>query len=190
LVLQFHGRDYEGVSVAVAPEAGRDLGDGVSPPCNDSGATPGAPGRVPLAELAGVSTKDAVLVRGRDDVVMVRRGLDPIPPEVRRLMSAPACASADVPLRLEGPWLGIIGADGKTEIDLVPPYDVDVRVRSASSDRYLRAELALRVPTELGRPITRDDIHRALWHPGIVSAQVHCDGGRFVADEITTTPDT
>jgi hypothetical protein len=71
----------------------------------------------------------------------------------------------------------------------VPPYDVDLRVRSASSDRYLRAKLTLQVPATLGRPITHEDIRLALWKPGTLSARVHCDDGAFVADEVSTTPD-
>jgi hypothetical protein len=189
MVLQFRGQDYEGMSVAIAPDLGPDLGDGVLPPCNDTGGTPGTAERVPLAELPGVSPDEAVLVRGWDDTVLVLRGLDPVPPEVQRLMTAPSCRAADSPLRLEGHWLGILGADGTTEIDLVPPYDVDLRVRTASSDRYLRAELTLRVPAALGLPITHDDVRQALWEPGNLAARVHCGGdGRFVVDEISATP--
>jgi hypothetical protein len=190
MLLRFRGTEYQGLSVAIAPEVGAERGQGTLPPCNDTGGTPGSPERVSLAELPGVSPDEAVLVPGWDDVVMVRRGLDPLPPRVQRLTTAPSCDSADARLRLEGRWLGIIGADGNTELDLLPPYDVDIRVRSASTDRYTAALLTLRVPATLGRPITHDDVHHALWEPGSLTAQVHCgDDGRFVVDEISVTPD-
>jgi len=105
------------------------------------------------------------------------------------LMTSPSCDAGDTPLRLEGEWLGILGADGNTELDLLPPYDVDIRVRDASSDRYLRSLLTVRVPPTLGHPISHLDVRTALWKPGTLAAQVHCgDGGRFVADQVTVTP--
>ncbi|HEY7283384.1 MAG TPA: hypothetical protein VID47_17515 [Actinomycetota bacterium] len=111
--VEFRGQEYDGIPVAIAPEYGPDLDDGLFPPCNDTGGTPGSAQRAPLAALTEVSPDQAVLVRGWDDVVMVRHGLDPMPPDVQRLVTAPACRTADAPLRLAGPWLGIIGADGR-----------------------------------------------------------------------------
>ena len=51
-------------------------------------------------------------------------------------------------------------ANGRTEPqDLIPPYDLFIRVASSSNVRYLRARLAIRVPLALGRrPLSRADL--------------------------------
>jgi Family of unknown function (DUF6281) len=188
-VATFRGHTYSGVTVHVAPVAGRRLGAAQFPPCDDTGGSlPAAPAeRVAVAELPGVPSSVALVVVGQDDVLLVR---DPkrLTAEIRRLMRAPVCAAGDSPLTLEGPWLGILQPDGKTEVDLAPPYDVSLRVQRSSAPRYLRAALDVRVPAELGRPLTRRDVHTSLWKGGAIALTVACRDGRYIATNVTAAP--
>jgi Family of unknown function (DUF6281) len=188
-IATFNGHTYSGVAVQVTPIPGRRLGAATVAPCDDTGGSlPAGPGeRVPVAELPGVPSSVALVVLGQDDGVLVRDPKRP-PAEVRRLMRAPACASADSPLTLEGPWLGILQPDGKTEVDLVPPYDLSLRVLRSSAPRYVRAALDVRVPAELGRPLTHRDISTSLWRGGTIALTVACRDGRYLATDVTAAP--
>ena len=188
-IATFHGHSYSGVAVAIAPVPGRRLGAAHLPPCDDTGgAIPPGPGeRLPVAELRGVPSSVALVVLGHDDLVLVR---DPkrLPKEVRRLMHAPACTAGKRPLELAGTWTGILQADGKTEVDMVPPYDVSLRVRRSSAPRYLGAALRVRVPAELGRPLTRRDLRASLWKGGTITLTVTCRDGGYVATQVSAAP--
>jgi Family of unknown function (DUF6281) len=188
-VATFHGHRYFGMSVRVAPVAGRSLGAARMPPCDDTGGSlPAPPGeRLRVAELPGVPSSVALVVVGMDDTLLVRNRKR-VPDEVRRLLRSPACSAADSPLTLEGPWTGILQANGETEVDLVPPYDVTVRVASASAPRYLRALIDVRVTRELGRAISRHDIRTSLWKGGTISITATCQAGRYVATQVSTAP--
>jgi hypothetical protein len=187
LVVRFQGAVYEGLSVEVSPSEGDSLGSGVLPACED-GHGASADEEIELAEIEGVSPDIAVSWSGRWDVVLVRRGVA-LPPEIDRLRRAPACEPRAAPIELSGPWDGILGADGKTEVDLEPPYDVFLVVEETSEPRYERAYLTVRVPPALGTPITRDDIRASLWEGGTIALRVRCfrDGG-FVAEAVAAFP--
>ena len=188
-VATFHGHSYSGVAVAIAPVPGRRVGAAHLPPCDDTGGVipPGPGERLPVAELPGVPSSVALVVLGQDDLVLVR---DPkrLPDAVRRLVHAPACAAGDRPLELAGPWTGILQADGKTEADLVPPYDVSLRVRRSSAPRYLGAALDVRVPAGLGGPLTRHDLRTSLRKGGTITLTVRCRDGGYVATRVTAVP--
>ena len=81
-----------------------------------------------------------------------------------------------------------LGADGHTELDLAPPYDVHIFVQETTSPRYERAFLTIRVPEELGRPLTRDDIHSSLWEGGTIEFTAGCNNGRYVALRVVAYP--
>jgi hypothetical protein len=89
---------------------------------------------------------------------------------------------------LRGPWLGIIGADGKTEVDLVPPYDLMMRVDEASDARLERTFLTIRVSDELGQPLTHEDVRTYLQHEGDLSISATCRGSAFLATSVAAVP--
>lgn len=188
-VATFHGHRYTGLAVQVAPVAGRRLGAAHTPPCNDTGGSlPTDPGqRLPVAELPGVPSSVALVVVGMDDTLLVRHPKR-LPDQVRRLLHAPRCADSDSPLTLEGPWTGILQANGETEVDLAPPYDVTLRVARSSAPRYMRALIDVRVTQQLGRPISRRDIRASLWKGGTIALTATCSGGRYMATHVSTAP--
>jgi hypothetical protein len=180
LLLDFAGARYAGSGVEIAPPEGPVLGTGTFPPCGDFPAEP-----VTVAAIQGVPTEIAIMLPGELDRVFTRQP----PRALTRLYEAPRCSPRTVPFVLEGPWLGILGADGNTEVDLVPPYDLDLFVETTSAPRYARAFLTVRVPSELGRPLTRADVRRSLWQGGTIRIGTRCGlRGRYVATSVKAFP--
>jgi hypothetical protein len=188
MTVEFGGRSYSGMSVEIAPPEGESLGTAVVPPCNDTNGADEAVEEIEVARLRGASPRRALVWHGRHDVVLLRDALGPVPRAVTRLFRAPGCAAGDAPVHLRGDWFGILGADGDTETDLVPPYDVTLGVTESSAARYERAELTVRVPAALGRPLTRDDT-AVLSEGGEIEIDAACRGRRFVALRVTAHPE-
>lgn len=189
-VVDYDGHRYVGAAAQVGPVEGDPLGVATQPGCRDTpdGETPDD-AEVEVVEIEAVSSEVALTIRGRHDSVLIREDVDfdRLPAELALLLRAPRCEGLE-PIRISGRWLGILGADGQTEVDLKPPYDVRINVTQSSSVRYARAELSVRVPADLGRPLVRSDIESSLWEGGTLSATVSCDGGRFVATAIDASP--
>ena len=184
LVVRYQGENYEGTGVQVAPPEGERIGSAVIAGCD-----PGEPDeQIAVARLPGVSPDLALVWIGRNDIVLVREGKD-LPSATTQSLDAPKCDQQDAPIRLSGPWLGILGADGKTEVDLLPPYDLDLRVKYASARKYERAFITVRVETDLGTPLTRDDVSSSLLQAGSLALTVRCEGERFVAKEVSAYPE-
>jgi hypothetical protein len=139
---------------------------------------------IPVSSLPGVPASDALVMPGNDDTLLVRDGLRDLPPAVVALTRPPSCQPSDEPILLNGAWLGILSADGETELDLIPPYDLSIQVTSASNPRYERAELTVRVPPSLGRPVSHADIENSLWTGGSIAITAACDGSRYVASDV------
>jgi Family of unknown function (DUF6281) len=187
LVVRYQGQTYVGWAAQVAPREGRLIGTGVLPGCDD-GDGPEPDEEVDVAEIQGVSPEIALAWHGRGDTGFVPEGVTRLPPELKPLVRAPKCDPRDEPIELAGPWLGILGADGHTELDLVPPYDVDLFVRETNASHYERAFLTVRVPEELGRPLTRADIRGSLWEGGTIEFTVGCRDGRYMAMRVAAHP--
>jgi len=188
-VVHFRGHAYDAVQVSVEPIPGRSLGEAVLPGCNDTGdASPKPDEYLEVAELPGVDPNIAVVWSTAPDRIFVRQGLDALPPEVAQLVHAPPCDPQDAPLLLHGPWLGILGANGETELDLLPPYDIGMLVQQASAPGYERSHLKIRVPESLGRPLTHEDVESSLWKGGTISVTATCVEGGFVAQQVEAFP--
>lgn len=188
-IAHFEGARYERITVKMAPPEGEPIGIATLPPCDDTGADDSGDGEeIEVGRLDGVSPRDAVLWQGHPDAVLVREGIKTYPQEVTRLLEPPACDPTHAPIRLSGTWLGILGADGKTEVDLEPPYDVDMFVADASEARYEGAFITVRVPKGAGRPLSRDDVRESLWEGGRVTVEVRCPIKGYVAESISAQP--
>lgn len=185
LVVRYEDRTYAGQVVKRAPTEGRTVGTGTLPAC-DRGE---ADDEITVAEITGVSPDVALAWHGEPQMMLVREDVlrDGLPPELERLKEEPRCEPSDEPIHLSGPFLGILGADSHTELDMAPPYDVDVFVEETSASRYERTFLTVRVPPSLGRPLSRDEARAAL-HGGTVSITATCADRRYIAREITANP--
>jgi Family of unknown function (DUF6281) len=180
LMAQFEGRSYLGNGVRVIPTYGGPLGRATIPPCGDDDGF-----SIEAFSIVGVSPKVAFAARQYDDLVFIAEGTDSLPRALQRLRQVPRCIDSDAPISLHGPWLGIIGVDGNTEVDLVPPYDLDMRVDEASAARYERVFLTIHVAESLGQPLTREDVRSSLWKGGTLSIVATCLDGQFWAERVT-----
>lgn len=184
LIVHYDGQTYAGQVVKRAPTEGRTLGTAIIPACDD-GSGDATDEEITVAEIEGVPAEVAVAWRGEPQMMLVREDLlVALPPELERLKHGPRCETPDEPIRLTGPFLGILGADGHTELDMETPYDVDLFVEESSSAAYERTFLTVSVPESLVRPLTRDEARAAL-HGGTISLTATCRDSRFVAREIT-----
>jgi hypothetical protein len=167
----------------VIPRYGERLGTAIVPSCEDEGAF-----RIGAFAILGVSPKVAFASPRYEEAIFVAEGLKSLPRELERLRREPTCVAKDSPIHLHGRWLGIIGPDGKTEVDLVPPYELGVRVDEASVARYERVFLTIHVGESLGQPLTRDDVRSSLWEGGDLSLTATCVDGAFWAERVTVSP--
>lgn len=190
-VVDYDGHRYRGNAAPVSPVEGKPLGTATQPGCPPTPERPQPEDTaVEVAEIEGVSPELAIMIRGRDDSILVRDDVNAgrLPTELARLLRAPECDSGAKPVQIFGRWLGILGADGHTELDLDPPYDVRIKVAETSFAVYERADLTVRVPATLGSPLSRKDIESSLWAGGTLTATVSCRDGDFVASSIKAAP--
>jgi Family of unknown function (DUF6281) len=191
--VRYDGHTYTATGVEVAPIEGKPLVGGISPPCDDTeGLDEESAEEADIAELRGVDPSVAIVLAGRDDVVLIRDDVDSkeLPTEVTQLFRAAECVPRDEPIELDGRWLGIIGFDGygETERDLIPPYDLEVFIEHASSPRYERSHLTIRLPAELGQPLSREELCSSLWEGGTISLNVTCRNDKYLAREVNAHP--
>jgi hypothetical protein len=186
--VSYMGHTYVSSGIGVSPIEGRPLGTAQLPPCSDTGdPEDGAPGQeIEVAEVQGVPPTLALAWQGHPETVLIRTDADydNLPAALERLLTAPACDSGNEPIELAGPWLGIVGGDGNTEVDLVPPYTVALHVEESSAPAYERAYLTIHVPRGLEPGLTRADIRDSLWAGGTISVTARCHGARYVAEQV------
>ncbi len=178
----FRGAEYLGRYPIVQPVPGKSLGVATVPPCDG-----GEPGQLEVAQLDEVDPAIAV-VSVDAEILLIAVAVEQVPPEVSRYLAPPSCNVRDEPIELFGTWLGILGADGNTEADLLTPYDIFLRVDEASSPRYERAELTVRVPGWLGKPLSRADLEASLSEGGDIRVVAECADGGYVAREVEAFP--
>ena len=79
MLVQYDGHTYLGTAVAAAPVAGGSLGNGTIPPCNDTGeaGTTIPADQVEVTSVQGVPHSVAIMLAGRNDVLLVRDDVKP-----------------------------------------------------------------------------------------------------------------
>jgi hypothetical protein len=79
MLVSYDGHTYLGTAVEAAPVAGDSIGNGTIPPCNDTGGagttTPAE--QVEVTSVQGVPPSVAIMLAGRNDVVLVRDDVKP-----------------------------------------------------------------------------------------------------------------
>jgi hypothetical protein len=98
------------------------------------------------------------------------------------------CRERDAPIDLRGPWLGIVGPHGDTELDLVSPYMLEMLVEDAAISRYEGAFLNIHVAVDGGAPLDRQDVRSSLWEGGTLAVTVTCVEGKYRAQHVTAAP--
>ena len=184
LTAAFEGRRYvANGGLNIIPEYGRYLGKAHIPPCNG-----GEGFEIDAYAIAGTRPTVAFASPRYEDVLFLHRSLASLPPELEELRSPPRCLGNDAPITLSGPWLGIIGPGGETEMDLVPPYALTMRVEEAIPDLYSATFLRVQVGPELGQPLDREDVRSVLWEGGTLSVTASCRDGTFWAETVDARP--
>jgi uncharacterized protein DUF6281 len=190
-VVEYEGHWYVGSHVDVPALEGRSLGDGTTPPCEDTGpSTHGAqPRSVGLVELSGVSPTVAVLSTGHDDLVYIRDDVDrsAIPAALAKLIRPLVCRRRDEPIRFEARLEGVASTDPRHSSDLRPPLDLWIRVLASSPRRYERGSVRVRVPADARVTLTRADV-RALWASARLELSIHCLDSAYIADRLVVRP--
>jgi hypothetical protein len=189
LIVTFRGERYVGRQVLVEPPMGEGLGEAVIPACNDSnGGDSVGEERIPIVELNGTDPSVAVVWEGQPSSILVREDIDALPPELQTYFERPVCDPSRESIHLFGQWVGIIEPDGTTEVDLIPPYDLELLVSEASSPEYRGADITVRVPASAGRLVSKKDIRTSLWKGGSIDMTVRCARDRLLADTVETYP--
>jgi hypothetical protein len=173
---------YANGGIRVIPVPGEALGTASVPDCEgDGGYT------FQAMSIVGVPPEIAFVDPEREDIIFVAEDIVSLPPELMTFRREPKCEDEDAPIRLHGLWLGIIGPHEETEVDLLPPYRLEMRVDDASAPRYERTFLTIRVAADSGRLLTRDDVRKSLWEGGDLSVTATCAKGKFFASEATAS---
>jgi len=184
LSVEFRGHSYIGHSLAGAPPEGESLGTAVLPACNDTGDSSETDEQVEVVEFPGVSPDEVIVWPGHG--VLVRDDVTELPPEVERLRNPPPCDADIAPIRLFGTWTGIVQPDGNT--DLQTPYGLEMSVTDASDEKYLNANLSVRVPASLDKPLDKSDVKKSLWEGGDIEVVANCEGEQFIVEQVEAFP--
>jgi hypothetical protein len=187
-MVRFQGRTYVGRQAILQPRPGDFVGNALMPQCSDGGGASVPDEEISVVTLPGVDPEIAVVWNGNPGTILVNEDLTTLPAEAQRYFERPECRPDHEPIELMGPWWGILGADGETELDLLPPYDLELLVRRASDPRYEGFDLFVRVPPSTGKPLTKEDIRTSLWEGGSIAITARCEGDRFVADGVQSYP--
>jgi DnaJ-class molecular chaperone len=79
MLVSYDGHTYLGTAVEAATVAGESIGNGTIPPCNDTGGagTTSPAEHVEVTSVQGVPPSVAIMLAGRNDVVLVRDDVKP-----------------------------------------------------------------------------------------------------------------
>lgn len=154
--------------------------EAVMPGCDDTGGEPPPEEAVTAQVLAEVPPGTALLF---DGAVYVRegQGQDPqLQERLRHWRTSPRCSTPGT-FELTGPWLGVDGPhEPEVDGDIRPPYRLTIHV-DAGPEAYTRAQVDVQVTASTSPALGQSDVSTALWAGGTVTAEVRCDGARFVA---------
>lgn len=186
----FDGSEYLGRAAIVLPVPGDIIGVADVPGCPDEGeGRPSVDEHIEVASVMDIDPAIALVAADDPSTIFIREGMGRLPAELTAFFEPPLCRSSDAPIALDGTWLGILSPDGTTELDMVPPYNIEMLVERSTVKRYERANLTILVPASLGKPLTREDVRMSLRQGREIRILASCEGGRFVAESVEATLD-
>jgi hypothetical protein len=179
--------EYDGHRYVAHGELERDpattgrMDRGVAPGCDDGGGV-ARDRRVEVAELTDLPRDRAVLVEGS----LYVRADRPFPEAAKAWFVPPTCDRAGE-FEVRGGWLSVQGPNRpRFDGDLRPPYRLGVHVTDGPAE-YVGATIRIHA-TESTHPVLGpEDVKTSLWRGGGVTAEVRCEGGRFLASSLTST---
>ncbi len=181
-VATFAGHRYHGYGeLQRRPATAGDAGSATRLGCDDGGGA-AEDGTMAVTELRDLALDRAFLGHGQ---LYVRDDL-PFPAAARAWFEPTRCETPQ-PFTLTGMWLGVeahrkVRFDG----DLRPPYRLSAWV-TTGPQAYVDTRVRVRADRHTHPALGPADVKRSLWKGGEITAQVHCDGGHFVADALSTS---
>ena len=162
------------------PETAGPAGTAIRVSCDDGNGESEATG-MEVEELGEVPLDRAFLSHGQ---LYVREDLDF--PEAARAWFEKTRCDEDGGFELTGQWLGVTSPkEVRFDGDLRPPYRISAWVVEGPA-AYVDTLVTVHATEATDPPLGPEDVERSLWKGGDVTAQVHCEDGRFVADGLST----
>lgn len=183
------GDEYTGMGGLVRdPETTGEEIQAVMPGCSDTNAVGIPPDETVAAQvLAGIEPDTALFF---DAAIYIREGRlqdEQLQERLRYWRTEPTCDSAGT-FTLVGGWLGVKGAhDPEHDGDIQLPYRVLMHV-DAGPAAYVRTQLTVHASTRTDPALGPDDVTASLWKGGAVTAEVRCEGDRFSALTLRSSP--
>lgn len=180
-IVEYDGHRYWGHGELVRTPAttGR-TETGVLPGCDD-GNGEAVPEEVTVEELEDLPLDEALLVNGS----LYVRGRGTVPAAARVWFEAPTCDEPGA-FELTGAWVGVQSRrKARFDGDIRPPYRISMWVDRGPAS-YVGTRVTVRAEERTDPHLGPKDIKQSLWKGGDVTARVHCQDGRFVADALTT----
>lgn len=177
----YHGGRYGGYGeLQRVPATTGPAGTATRVTCDDGNGASAAE-EMDVLRLRDVPLERAFLSHGQ---LYVRDGLD-LPPEARAWFARTTCDDTGR-FEVTGRWLGVESArEVRFDGDIRPPYRITAWLSDGPA-AYVGTRVTVHVTAQTDPQLGPQDVKRSLWEGGQVTALVHCEQGRFVADGLTT----
>ncbi|MGZ8737144.1 MAG: hypothetical protein ACXWW7_08270 [Nocardioides sp.] len=163
------------------PQTAGPVGTATRVTCDDGNGESEAT-EMDVEELADVPLDRAFLSHGQ---LYVRQDLGF--PEAARAWFEKTPCDEDGRFELTGQWLGVRSPnEARFDGDLRPPYRITAWVVEGPA-AYVDTLVTVHATESTDPPLGPEDVKGSLWEGGDVTARVHCEDGRFVADGLSTT---
>lgn len=147
----------------------------------DDGNGPSPEEDIEVVQLLDVPLDRAFLSHGQ---LYVRDDLD-LPAAARPWFEPTTCDETE-PFEVTGQWLGVESPNEvRFDGDIRPPYRITAWLTDGPA-AYVDTRVTVHATTQTDPQLGPEDVKRSLWEGGDVTALVHCEQGRFVADGLTT----
>ena len=179
-LVDYRGERYAGHGeLQRMPETAGPAGTATRVTCDDGNGESEAT-EVEVVELRDVPLDRAFLSHGQ---LYVREDLDF--PEAARAWFARTRCDEDGRFELTGRWLGVSSPNEvRFDGDIRPPYRITAWVAQGPA-AYVDTRVTVHATEATDPLLGPEDVKGSLWEGGDVTAQVHCEDGRF-ADWLST----
>jgi hypothetical protein len=179
--VDYRGERYAGHGeLQRMPEVAGPAGTATRVTCDDGNGESEAT-EMEVEELRDVPLDRAFLSHGQ---LYVREDLD-FPGAARAWFEKTRC-DEDGRFELTGQWLGVRSPnEARFDGDIRAPYRITAWVTEGPA-AYVDTRVTVHATESTDPQLGPEDVENSLWEGGDVTAHVHCEGGRFVADGLST----